>query len=215
MKKILLPAIKLLDELPLEKTSEMLENEGARDSIEQLNWIDKFNYKPITFFYIARSETAIYIKYNVHGSMLRAIYSEDMSPVHKDSCVEFFCKLPGSSHYMNFEFNCIGTCSAAKRKARNEDVTPYARQELSLIKRFSSIGRRVFKELNGMFEWDLTVKIPFSLMGIDGNNLPEKLSGNFYKCADDTSMPHYVSWNPVKTEQPDFHRPEFFGEIYL
>ncbi|MDR0371064.1 MAG: hypothetical protein LBH80_04335 [Prevotellaceae bacterium] len=215
MKKMLLPTIKLLDELPLERTSEILENDGARDSIEQLNWIEKFNYRPITFFYVARSETAIYIKYHVHGSMLRAVYSEDMSPVHGDSCVEFFCKLPGSSHYMNFEFNCIGTCSAAKRKARNEDVTPYTRQELSLIKRFSSIGRRVFKELNGMFEWDLTVKIPFLLMDMDANNLPEKLTGNFYKCADDTSMPHYVSWNPVKTELPDFHRPEFFGEIYL
>lgn len=215
MKKIYLPHIESLDEFPLEKAAEILENEGVRNSIEELNWIKEFNYRPITFFYIARSNTAIYIKYNVHGSMLRAIYLEDLSPVYKDSCVEFFCKLPESESYMNFEFNCIGTCDASRRKGREIDVVRYTKEELSGIKRFPSIGRRVFEELNGMFEWDLTVKIPFELMGIDGENLPVKIMGNFYKCADDTSMPHYVSWNPIKTEQPDFHQPAFFGEIYF
>lgn len=215
MKKIYLPHIESLDEFSLEKAAEILENEGVRNSIEELNWIKEFNYRPITFFYIARSNTAIYIKYNVHGSMLRAIYLEDLSPVYKDSCVEFFCKLPESESYMNFEFNCIGTCDASRRKGREIDVVRYTKEELSGIKRFPSIGRRVFEELNGMFEWDLTVKIPFELMGIDGENLPVKIMGNFYKCADDTSMPHYVSWNPIKTEQPDFHQPAFFGEIYF
>ena len=50
-------------------------------------------------------------------------------------------------------------------------------------------------------------------MGIDPNNLPEKLMGNFYKCADGTDSPHYVSWSPIKTEKPNFHCPEFFGEL--
>ena len=26
------------------------------------------------------------------------------------------------------------------------------------------------------------------------DNLPEKIMGNFYKCADDTEFPHFVSW---------------------
>lgn len=64
-----------------------------------------------------------------------------------------------------------------------------------------------------MFEWELTVKIPFTLMGLDPNNLPEKIRGNFYKCADGTDSPHYVSWSPIKTEKPNFHCPEFFGEL--
>jgi hypothetical protein len=69
--------------------------------------------------------------------------------------------------------------------------------------------------MEGMFEWELTVKIPLRIMGIDPNNLPEKIKGNFYKCADGTDSPHYVTWNPVQTPTPDFHRPEFFGELYF
>jgi hypothetical protein len=48
---------------------------------------------------------------------------------------------------------------------------------------------------------------------IDGQHLPEKIMGNFYKCADDTAFKHYLSWNPILTPNPDFHRPEFFGEL--
>ena len=34
---------------------------------------------------------------------------------------------------------------------------------------------------------------------------------NFYKCGDNTTKKHYLTWNPVKTKNPDFHRPEYFG----
>ena len=46
-------------------------------------------------------------------------------------------------------------------------------------------------------------------------NLPKAVRGNFYKCGDKTAHPHFVSWNPVGTPSPDFHRPEFFGELLL
>jgi hypothetical protein len=82
-----------------------------------------------------------------------------------------------------------------------------------MIKRFSTLGRRAFNEMEGMFEWELTVKIPLRIMGINPENIPTKIQGNFYKCADGTDSPHYVTWSPVKTEIPDFHRPEFFGEL--
>ena len=36
---------------------------------------------------------------------------------------------------------------------------------------------------------------------------------NFYKCGDMLSVPHYVTWNPVGTPKPDYHRPEYFGEL--
>jgi len=88
-------------------------------------------------------------------------------------------------------------------------------EELNTIKRLPSIGRRAFNEMEGMFEWELTIKIPFNLIGIDPANLPEKLLGNFYKCADGTDSMHFVTWSPVKTEKPDFHCPEFFGELYF
>ena len=215
MKSLNIKYIEALDDIDIESTDTILDDYGVKDRIETLNWAKEYPYRPITQFYIARSKDSIFIKFSVHGSMLRAIYSNDQEPVNEDSCVEFFCKLPENDTYMNFEFNCIGTCKASKRIERNKDVTPYSKEELSMIKRCPSLGRRAFNEMEGMFEWELTVKIPMRIMGINPDHLPEKILGNFYKCADGTDSRHFVTWSPVKTEQPDFHRPEFFGELYF
>jgi hypothetical protein len=213
MKQIKILYNDVLNDIELEAASELMDGFGHRDLVENLNWKETYPYRPITLFNIARSNDSIFIKYSVRGSMLRAIFSNDLDPVNEDSCVEFFCKLPDSDSYMNFEFNCIGTCNASKRKSKTEGVVRYTLDELAQIKRYPSIGRRAFNEMEGMFEWELTVKIPFTLMGIDPTNLPKKMMGNFYKCADGTDSPHYVSWSPIKTEKPNFHCPEFFGEL--
>jgi len=213
MKQIKILYNDVLNDIELEAASELMDGFGHRDLVENLNWKETYPYRPITLFNIARSNDSIFIKYSVRGSMLRAIFSNDLDPVNEDSCVEFFCKLPDSDNYMNFEFNCIGTCNASKRKSKTEGVVRYTLDELAQIKRYPSIGRRAFNEMEGMFEWELTVKIPFTLMGIDPTNLPKKMMGNFYKCADGTDSPHYVSWSPIKTEKPNFHCPEFFGEL--
>jgi len=211
MKSLSVRYIESLNEIDIESAAEILEESGYRDTIEILNWPNEYSYKPITYFNIGRSNDSIFIKYSVHGSMLRAIYSNDQEPVYEDSCVEFFCMPIGAEKYTNFEFNCIGTCSASSRKGRNENIVPFSPEEMLTIKRFPSIGRRAFNEMEGMFEWELTVKIPFKLMGIDPKHLPEKIVGNFYKCADGTDSMHFVSWSPIPTAKPDFHRPEFFG----
>jgi hypothetical protein len=213
MKKFTIPYLESLNSADMASAAGILEASGSPDIIDTVNWPKQYNYRPITNFYLARSNQSIFIKFNVRGNVLKAVYSLDQKSVHEDSCVEFFCKLPENNYYTNFEFNCIGTCSASKRKGRYDDVVMFDTDEMQTIKRLPSIARKAFKELSGYFEWDLTVEIPFALIGIDPENLPEKLFANFYKCADDTDSPHFVSWSPVKTENPDFHRPEFFGEL--
>ncbi|MDO4756730.1 MAG: carbohydrate-binding family 9-like protein, partial [Parabacteroides sp.] len=112
----------------------------------------------------------------------------------------------------NFEFNCIGTCDAAYRQSRDvkESLTP---EQYATIRRYSTLGDQPFTEKTGIFAWDLVVAIPFEIMGLDPQNLPEMIKGNFYKCADDTQTPHFVSWSPIGLPTPNFHCPEFFGEI--
>jgi hypothetical protein len=34
---------------------------------------------------------------------------------------------------------------------------------------------------------------------------------NFYKCADRTSHPHWLTWAPVDSPAPNFHLPDAFG----
>jgi len=213
MKHVIIPYIKSLDETKIEYTGDILENKGKREAVDKLNWPKEYPYRPITTFNIAYSSSAIYIKYDVHGSMLRAIYTNDQEPVYEDSCVEFFCKRPEDDYYTNFEFNCIGTCLATTRKGRAEAVQALSAEKMQLIERHSSLGRRAFKEVEGMFAWDLIVKIPFSVIGFKEGEIPDKLLGNFYKCADGTESPHYLSWAPIQTKKPDFHRPDFFGEL--
>ena len=40
-----------------------------------------------------------------------------------------------------------------------------------------------------------------------------RLYGNFFKVGEETGRPHYGVWNAVTAPEPDFHRPECFGEI--
>ena len=70
-----------------------------------------------------------------------------------------------------------------------------------------------FDAKTGNFEWELTVEIPFEVIDIHPENLPEMLRANFYKCADGTSVPHYLSWSHIGTDTSDFHRLEFFCKI--
>ena len=36
---------------------------------------------------------------------------------------------------------------------------------------------------------------------------------NVYKCGDNLSQPHFLSWQPIHTDKPNFHVPQFFGEV--
>lgn len=213
MKTLTVPYLPELDKMDSDEISNLMEESAVRQSIGHANW-NKFPYRPICTFDIARSDSKLYIRYFVRGNCLKAIYTKDQDPVWQDSCVEFFTQIPGEKEYYNFEFNCIGTCLASKRENR-DNATSLTPEQMKQIVRMPSMGNRPFHEMQGLFAWDLIVAIPFDLLGLDGNNLPEKIKANFYKCADETSLPHYLSWNPIPTENPNFHCPEYFGEIYF
>ncbi len=215
MKKIDVFYLKDLDVKSMKECNDILETAGSHSTISVLNWEDEYPYCPKTEFYVARSKDSLFIKYKVNGKSLKAEYADDQSDVYRDSCVEFFCMPVDSDRYTNFEFNCIGTCLASNRKGREEDVKMLDVNLMSNIKRYSSVGTTTFVEKQGVFEWELCVKIPFDLMGIDKDNLPCKMKANFYKCADDTSSVHFVSWSPIDVKEPDFHRPDFFGDLYF
>ena len=213
MKKVIeVPFVAGLCDKPLSQVSEILEAQGVRQAIDCVDWPNEFPYKPITSFYIARDKECLFINYFVKGNYLRAVNSTDNSPVWEDSCVEFFVQIPGEKYYYNFEFNCIGTALAARRTGR-EDAEHFSADKMAKIKRYSSVGNKPFCEMEGLFSWNLLVAIPFELIGLDGGQLPESLSANFYKCADGSSLPHYLSWSPIPIEKPDFHRPDYFGEL--
>ncbi|NJK98812.1 MAG: hypothetical protein HC905_31345 [Bacteroidales bacterium] len=115
---------------------------------------------------------------------------------------------------MNLEFNCIGTTlvgfgfGKTGRERAGLEIT-------EKIQRFSSLGKNAIDFQEGDFTWTLTLIIPLSAFFrhqiSDLSGLTAK--ANFYKCGDELSNPHYISWRPIDFAKPNFHLPEFFGDI--
>lgn len=216
MKSVNVPYIRQLDELAsADDIMTLMERSGNRCTIDSLNWPEIFPYQPLTTFTIAHTGKHIYIDFFVRCNYLRAENYKNQSAVSQDSCVEFFVS-PNLSdcQYWNFEFNCIGTINASHRRERN-NKTPLTDAELATVRRYASCGTRPFREMEGMFAWNLLVAIPLQLIGIEYKGAPIEMRGNFYKCASATEAPHYLSWNAVGGDKPDFHRPADFGIITL
>jgi hypothetical protein len=214
MKKLVVKEIKTLTPVTLSGAGLLLEAQAALNPVDTLNWKD-FGYLPGVNFRIAHTGKEIWLKFYVKEKHIRAAETRINGEVHKDSCVEFFLS-PDGQNYYNFEFNCIGTVHLGWGPGRHDRqfVDPALIKKISIG---SSLGGSPFDEKTGDFSWELMVRIPIeclaftSLHGLGGI----KAKANFFKCGDETSRPHFVTWNPVKTPEPDYHRPEFFGEIYF
>ena len=186
------------------------EDKLALQKIECAGWPDAYPYLPDVSVELGHTDLSMLLRFSVSERNARAVSLESNGPVWEDSCVEFFVKTPGSDCYFNFETNCIGTALAARRRSR-EEFTHFTEEQLKRIVRRSSLPHEVTDLLDA--RWTLELEIPFDLLGLD--SCPERLEANFYKCGDKTAVPHFVSWSPVFAPKPDFHRPEYFGELIL
>ena len=65
-------------------------------------------------------------------------------------------------------------------------------------------------------EWILEYNLPFGLfqayLGELRPTAGMRWRGNFFKCGDDTSHPHWASWSPIG-EALNFHQPDTFGAL--
>ena len=140
----------------------------------------------------------------------RAVCRVPDGEVYFDSCMEFFVNFAPekTGDYLNLEVNPLGTLHAKYGPARagRRPLPPELERP------------RVKTEQQPAF-WRAELFIPLAtIKGIFGKAdfAPgDVLRGNFYKCGDDAAFPHYGMWSPVLTESPDFHRPEYFGELAL
>lgn len=178
-----------------------------------VNW-STYPYRPEVKFRIAHTDEAVLLHFKVTEQSVRAKYGEDNGAVWTDSCVEFFAIPAGDGIYYNIECNCIGTVLVGAGPVRNG--REHAPQSVTaLIDRWASLGRIPFEERLGETEWEVALVIPYAvffkhqLSTLDGS----EVKANFYKCGDELQTPHFLSWNPIPIENPDFHRPDFFGTL--
>ena len=138
----------------------------------------------------------------------------DNGKVWEDSCCEFFSIPAGDGVYYNIECNCAGQMligGGAERKNRERA----AKEVLDTVKRWSSLGREPFAEKAAPASWQMVMVIPASAFFKHhiGSFTGKTIRANFYKCGDRLKQQHYLSWNPIDLPRPNFHCPDFFGEL--
>lgn len=165
----------------------------------------------------------ISVRFDVADQYVRAVQTGYQSRVSRDSCVEFFVQPPGAG-YFNFEINCGGTLllfyieDATKPRGTNggffKKYIELPTAHLKLVKIAHSLPDIVDPEIKRKVNWSLSFFAPWKLFEeyVPGGKLDfdQPWRGNFYKCGDETSHPHWASWSPIG-DILRFHQPDRFG----
>lgn len=192
----------------IENVSDLLDT-FDRQKLDYVPW-PEFPGKPKVDFTIAHDLSNIFLKYYVEEKHVRAENNIVNSPVHEDSCVEFFVSFDEGANYYNIEFNCIGTGFIAYGATKDN------RQLLDTTLVSNLKNKSVIAPANGKAaNWQLTLAIPLSTFI---HTPVKKLKGiscrvNFYKCGDLLPEPHFITWSNIVAEKPNFHLPEYFGRL--
>jgi len=214
MKTLEVPKVKWVDAKDLVSVSALMDGLPGREPIDVMNW-KIYPVRPETRFKLAYTDKHLLLKFWVKEDGVIACARQANGPVWKDSCVGMFTATGPDTPYVNFEFNITGWAMVGKGFGRSaRKLFPPERH--AGIPRLASFGRRLLlQEQAGVQAWEMTAVIPIALIAsTDVQSLSGRtFRGNFYKCAELTSHPHFISWNPIAIDRPDFHRPDHFGGI--
>jgi hypothetical protein len=139
----------------------------------------------------------------------RITYSGAGGEVCEDSCLELFLNFApeSSANYINFEMNAGGAYLFGIGPDRDNRV---------------DLQTAVMPTVEPKIEtdhWEVTLFIPLETVEEAYGPIDfvpgTRFVGNAYKCGDLTEIPHFLTWNPVKAAEPDFHRPECFGSFTI
>lgn len=177
------------------------------------------SYRPKTLARMLYDDENVYLIFKVEDRYVRSIVEDNNGPVSTDACVEFFFS-PDISfpfHYFNLEINAGGTPLMAHHIFPQRANQKFSDQELTKIEIAHSLPKKVDPEITQSITWTIEYKLPLVLLGkYSSVSLPKPgviWRANFYKTASKTSNPHWITWSPVKNEKPNFHLPQFFGQL--
>jgi len=178
------------------------------------------NHRPQTEVKVLYDAGHLYVFFRVKDRYVRAVAERFQGPVWTDSCAEAFLSPREDGGYFNFEMNCGGTLllSYIEDPRRTEEgfakFTPVAAERVAGMRIYHSLPTRVDPEIEEPVEWSLEYSIPLTIfeayLGDAVHPAGGRWRGNFYKCGDQTSHPHWASWSPIG-EELNFHCPEHFG----
>lgn len=189
-------------------------------SLQLTNYMgDSPEHFPYTEAKIAYDNLAIYVIFRVKDKYVKAVHSEHQDPVYTDSCVEFFFSPEENSTngYFNLEMNCGGIMLFHHQTEPRTGQTHIAEGDILQVEVAHTMPVIVDPEIEEDTTWCVEYRIPFSVLASYRDfSIPESGTiwrANLYKCADNTSHPHWLTWAPIDLPGPDFHQPDFFGYL--
>lgn len=192
-------------------------------SSAQVAQIDEFPWykggkRQATQVRLLYDDEAMYAQFVCEDSHIFAQETRLNGSVYKDSCVELFASLAPDrgEHYFNLEVNCCGVFMLGFGPGRpgRKLITPQAAPRVEIRSSEGSAPRDETPADNG---WWIAVRLPFDVLSeLAGWRIApaqgSKWRGNFYRCGGKTDD-QYGMWAPIQAPQPDFHRPEQFGQL--
>jgi len=182
------------------------------NNIDQQPWAGLKNNCQ-TSFTIVHNGVAIFLQFNVAEDIIKVNTFETNGPVNKDNCVEFFVTFGPDKKYYNLEINCTGIIRMAYGAERT-NRTFITEEAIQKIKTHIKIETAPDNSLT-KYLWQINLIIPIEVFEHSNLNTLNKQTGfgNFFKCGDDLPETQFYAWNKIESEQPDFHLPEFFGQL--
>ncbi|MEG7530339.1 MAG: carbohydrate-binding family 9-like protein [Hungatella sp.] len=158
-----------------------------------------------------RQDVGFLVELQCYETGMRAVNQEPDSPVYEDSCMECFLNFypEESDRYLNFEVNSCGTmlCQVGTGRTDRTFIRDMGMEQPTV---------EVEKTED---DWKICYRIPCTLIaqiyGHSDFRIGHKLRGNFYKCGDLTPHIHYGCWNRIEAPTPNYHLPQFFGELVI
>ena len=169
-------------------------------------WQDYYPSPYKTEFRLVHSDEGLTVKLSTTEWPLRVTCVSRNQEVCEDSCMEFFLTPnTNDADYFNIEITAIGISLVGIGPGRSP------RKKLNIAGSGIEIQTLIHPEEG----WELMFTLPYSYMKKFFGDIDTTMRANFYKIGNATARKHYSIWNKQELEMPDFHRPEFFGELQL
>ncbi len=179
------------------------------------------SHRPSTRLRLFYNEIGLRGIFHVGDQYVRSVRVNYMDEVWKDSCVEVFLQPRPESGYFNLEMNAGAAhlcCYIEDPERVPGGFKKFTRLPAEIGRRIevrSTLPKVVDPEIVEPATWQLNFFAPFEVferyVGPLGEMRGQRWRGNFYKCGDEGSHPHWASWAPV--DEFNFHLPRCFGTL--
>lgn len=175
-------------------------------------------HRPEVSLSIEHDRDTLFVSFRVPDQYVIITQKEYNSEVYRDSCVELFIQAPGVEGYFNFEFSGGGAyrifhiLDHRREGPLFKAFYPIPFELGSLLRVNSTLPQELYPQDDNPLDWELTVEIPLRFFQHFKEDIAftGRWQGNAFKCAGDSSHPHWGSWCPIGDEC-NFHQPERFG----